>query len=82
MTLSATSQCTDIDPEVHIYVKRAMGLRRAYYVNDTNKKLIDEILALYEDMDDPGAINEEGDKTKSREASSLPGVQAEARERR
>ena len=58
-TFAAASQGTDIDPEIHVYTKRAMSLRRAYYVSKSNAKLIDENFELYKKAEEPGIIKKD-----------------------
>ena len=41
LTFATASHGADIDPEVHVYTKRAMGMRRAYHVSGANRKLIE-----------------------------------------
>ena len=40
LTFSVASYGTDLDPDVHIYIRRAQAYRRAYTANENNEKLI------------------------------------------
>ena len=53
---AAASHGKDIDPDIHVYTKRAMSRRRAYYVSSSNKKLIEENFKMYRRAKEPGIL--------------------------
>ena len=58
LTFAAASHGTDADPEVQLYVRRAVAFRRAHYTIDSNAKLIKDILEAYEEKGEPGLVGD------------------------
>ena len=75
LTYAVASHGTDIDPEVEVYVRRVNSFKRAIVTSDADRQLINDILEIYRDREEPGISGTEIDNEElsNKEIAEEPG---------
>ena len=54
LTFAVAADGNELDPDIEIFKKRVLGMRRARVVCEENKKMIDQIMKMYLELKEPG----------------------------